>query len=171
MRWRVSASLQKWMRAQSKACLLLGPWSTAISMSRPCLLSALSLSSSGSGTMGIKLGSFTSLKPCTSSSSDFCSTRWVVAGFRTQIVFLWWRRGVFFAFVFVFVFVFVFEFSTLKWWDGHVLCRPWPIGLPCVNCLRCTVTLTFDRNAVYLSWRWRWRSIGHGESETVYRGR
>lgn len=69
----VSASLQRWVRAQSKACLLLGPWSTAMTMSRPLLLSPVSLSNSGSATTGIKVGSFTSLQLYSSSSSNTVS--------------------------------------------------------------------------------------------------
>lgn len=68
-RWMVSASLQRWRRVQSKANLLLEPWSTATMMSRPLLLSPVSLPSSGGGTTGISDGSFTSLHPYSSSPS------------------------------------------------------------------------------------------------------
>lgn len=67
-RWTVSARRQRCVMAQSKACLLLGPWSTAIMMSRPLLLSPVSLSSSGSGTTGMSDGNTTSRQLYSSSS-------------------------------------------------------------------------------------------------------
>lgn len=67
MRWTVSSVLQRWARTQSKANLLLGPWSTATSMSRPPLLSPNSFPCCDCDA---KVGTFTSLQLYSSTTSS-----------------------------------------------------------------------------------------------------
>lgn len=80
-RWTVSAMRARCTSAQSKACLELGPKSTATRRSRPRRRSPVSRSSSGAAscTTGMSRGSTTSLQLYSSTSSSTVSIASIAA--------------------------------------------------------------------------------------------
>ena len=107
MRWTVSSVLQRWARTQSKANLLLGPWSTATSMSRPPLLSPNSFPCCDCDA---KVGTFTSLQLYSSTTSSL-TVSIVKTKKKTSLKFWFQNSGCFFV---TFAFL-LFAFVWFKW--------------------------------------------------------